>query len=181
MEVNEMAKYTITGTAGGMEAYCYVSMVNYNYLQNWSFEDGEAGWTATAIGSFDELYVEDKITDSLTGTMHMHYWSAAANSVEFTLEQSVEGLSSGTYKYAISIMGGDCGTTDIYAYVKINGEIVQTAPMGITGYGNWDTAQITGIACNEGDTITVGIYVKCSGEGNGAWGKIDDALLNSEN
>ena len=176
------AKYTVTGTAGGMDATAYLSVIAYNYLQNDSFETGDlTGWTLKDLAKADELYVEDKITDSLTGTMHMHYWSAAANSVEFTLEQNVEGLSSGTYKYAISIMGGDCGTTDIYAYVKINGEIVQTAPMGITGYGNWDTAQITGIACNEGDTITVGIYVKCSGEGNGAWGKIDDALLNSEN
>ena len=29
----------------------------------------------------------------------------------------------------------------------------------------------------EGETITVGIYVKCAGPN--AWGKIDDALLNS--
>ncbi|MBR3704784.1 MAG: Ig-like domain-containing protein, partial [Oscillospiraceae bacterium] len=67
------AKYTILGTAGGMEAKCYVSMVHYNYLNNWSFEDGDAGWIATAIGSFDELYVEDKVTDSITGTKHYHF------------------------------------------------------------------------------------------------------------
>ena len=30
-----------------------------------------------------------------------------------------------------------------------------------------------------GDTIAVGIYVKCAGAGNGAWGKIDDAMLNA--
>ena len=30
-----------------------------------------------------------------------------------------------------------------------------------------------------GSEVTVGIYVKCRGTGNGAWGKIDDALLNS--
>ena len=29
----------------------------------------------------------------------------------------------------------------------------------------------------EGDTLTVGLYVKCAGPN--AWGKIDDALLNS--
>ena len=29
--------------------------------------------------------------------------------------------------------------------------------------------------------LTVGIYVKCQGSGNGAWGKIDNALLNTEN
>ena len=32
---------------------------------------------------------------------------------------------------------------------------------------------------NGTDELTVGIYVKCSGSGAGAWGKIDDALLNS--
>ena len=30
-----------------------------------------------------------------------------------------------------------------------------------------------------GQTLTVGISVKCAGAGNGAWGKIDDAMLNS--
>jgi arabinogalactan endo-1,4-beta-galactosidase len=78
-------------------------------------------------------------------------------------------------------MGGDAGDTDIYAYVKINGQIVYTAPMAITTYGNWDTGVITGITCGEGDTVTVGIYVKCQGAGAGAWGKIDDAMLNSDN
>jgi arabinogalactan endo-1,4-beta-galactosidase len=27
--------------------------------------------------------------------------------------------------------------------------------------------------------VTVGVYVKCTGSGNGAWGKIDDAKLNA--
>ena len=76
-------------------------------------------------------------------------------------------------------MGGDVGEAEIYAYVKINGEIIAKDPMEITGYGNWDTALIEGIEYNGSDTITVGIYVKCEGSGNGAWGKIDDALLNS--
>ena len=76
-------------------------------------------------------------------------------------------------------MGGDGGETEIYAYVKKNGEILQTAPMKITSYGNWDTAVIDGIEHAEGESITVGVYVKCEGDGNGAWGKIDDAKLNS--
>ena len=29
--------------------------------------------------------------------------------------------------------------------------------------------------------VSAGIYVKCSGAGGGAWGKIDDAVLNSSN
>ncbi len=172
--------YEITGTAGGMEAKCYISMVEYNFLENYSFEEGDlTGWDLTDNGGADELFVEDKVTDSLTGTMHMHFWSAASDTVDFDLEQTVEDLPAGTYKYTISIMGGDAGDTDVYAYVKIDGEIVATAPMSITSYGSWDTQTIEGITYAEGQVLTVGIHVKCSGSGSGAWGKIDDALLNS--
>lgn len=177
MKRGGVAKYTIEGTAGGMKAVCYVSMVEYNYLKNWSFEEGESGWTATAMGKFDQLYVEDKVTDSITGTKHYHFWGANANSVEFTLEQNVEGLKSGKYNYSISIMGGDGGETEIYAYVKVNGEIVAKADTTITVYNEWHKAAIDGIEYTQGDTITVGLYVKCAGPN--AWGKIDDAALNS--
>ena len=174
-----VASYDITGRAGDLTAHCYVSMIEFNFLENYSFEDGDTGWTVTDLSHADEIYVEDKITDSLTGTKHMHFWSAAKNSVEFTVEQTVTDLPAGTYKFAISIMGGDAGTQEIYAYARVDGETAATAPLTVTSYGAWDTAWIENIALTEGQTLTVGIYVKCAGEGNGAWGKIDDALLNS--
>ena len=181
MAVNGAAKYTVTGTAEGMDAHAYISVVEFNYLKNDSFESGDlTGWTLTDLAGAEQLYVEEKVTDSLTGSWHMHFWSPAADSVEFTLEQEAAGLAAGTYKYSISIMGGDSGEAEVYAYVKINGEIVLTQPLAITTYGNWDTAAITGIRCGEGDTVTVGIYVRCQGSGNGAWGKIDDAMLNRD-
>ena len=179
MKNGGVAKYTILGTADGMTAYCYVSMVEYNFLENWSFEedmDG-TGWVATAIKKFDELYVEDKVTDSMTGTKHYHFWGSSG--VEFTLEQEVSGLKGGKYNYTISTMGGDCGTYEAYAYVKINGEIVYKADATFTVYNEWHTVTIKNIEYNEGDTIVVGLYVKADGAGNGAWGKIDDAMLNS--
>ena len=74
-------------------------------------------------------------------------------------------------------MGGDGGKTEIYAYVKINGQTVYRADTAISVYNEWHTAEIGGIGYNGEDTITVGIYVKCSGPN--AWGKIDDAMLNS--
>ena len=174
-----VAKYDIVGEADGMEAHCYVSMIEFNFLTDYSFEENSDAWVATAKGTMDELFVEDKKTDSLTGSLHYHFWSAAQNTVDFDLEQEVKDLQAGTYKYAISIMGGDCGETDIYAYVKLNDQIVATAPLGISGYGNWDTGLIEEFEYNGTDKLVVGIHVKCSGEGAGAWGKIDDALLNS--
>jgi len=172
------ARYEIAGKAGGMDVKCFVSMVEYNYLTDYSFEDGGQGWTFTDLRKADELYVEDKKTDSLTGSRHAHFWSAAQNSVEFTLEQQVDALPEGRFKFSISIMGGDGGDTDIYAYVKVNGETAGTAPLALTGYNDWHegTVEFTHPA---DAPVTVGIYVKCQGAGNGAWGKIDDAMLNS--
>ena len=178
--------YDIVGEAGGMEAHLYLSMIEFNFLTNYSFEDDSNGtkvpngWTVNEVGSSDELYVEAKATDSLTGTNHFHFWSGTANTVKFYLEQEVTDLPTGTYKYYISIMGGDCGETNIYAYVKINDVVIATDALSIKGYQNWDKAAITNISYSSGDKIVVGIYVECEGIGNGAWGKIDDALLNSQ-
>ena len=174
------ALYEITGDADGMTARCLVSMVEYNYLTDYSFEDGGTGWVLTDLNHADQLYVEDKKTDSLTGSRHVHFWSAKKDSVEFTLEQTVQDLPAGKYRFTVSIMGGDGGNTDIYAYVKVNGEITGTAPMKITSWNHWDTVSVPAFEHLSGDEVTVGVYVKCQGAGNGAWGKIDDALLNSQ-
>ena len=174
------ARYEIAGEAGGMPARCYVSMIEYNYLEDYSFEEGGSAWVITDLKKADELYIEDKKNDSLTGSKHMHFWSAARDSVEFTLEQTVTGLPEGKFRFSASIMGGDCGATDIYAYVKVNGEtVVRSEQMAITGYAQWDMKSTPVFTCAAGDEVTVGIYVRCAGSGNGAWGKIDDAMLNS--
>ena len=175
-----IAKYDVIGEAGGMTAHCYVSMVEYNFLENWSFEDSTNktvqpnSWKATSIKKFDELWVEDKVSDSLTGTKHYHFWGST--NVEFSLEQEVAGLKAGTYKYSISTMGGDCGSYESYIYVKINGEIVYEADAYFTAYNEWHTSSIKNINVKEGDVVTVGIYFNGPAK---AWGKIDDALLNS--
>ena len=180
MQNGGVAKYEISGTAGGMKATASVSMVKFNYLKSPGFEEGDEGWTITALQPVDQLYVEDKAGDSLSGTKHLHFWNASGKTVEFTAEQTVEGLQAGTYDFTISIMGGDGGTTDIYAYVKEHGQIIAREPLTITSWNEWHTAHIRFSVLDAGDAeATVGIYVKCSGAGNGAWGKIDDAILNS--
>ncbi|MCF0136467.1 MAG: glycosyl hydrolase 53 family protein [Lachnospiraceae bacterium] len=181
MFASGVGTYPVTGEAGGLEAMLYVALIEYNFLENYSFENMELDpWVTRDAGGADELYVEDKVTDSLTGTGHMHFWSSKTDSVNFDLEQTVGDLPAGTYKFTMSIMGGDAGESNIYLYAVINGEITATMPMVITSYGNWDTQTIRDITVEEGQSLTVGIHVECRGEGNGAWGKIDDALLNSQ-
>ena len=179
MRAQGAGKYAVTGEAGGMAANLTLSLVEYNFLVNPGFEEGDTGWTVTDLRKADELYVEEKATDSLSGKKHLHFWSAAPYSVEFTAEQQVMDLPAGRYRYSVSIMGGDCGETNVYAYVKVDGETVVTAPMKITSFGNWDTASVPVFSCEPGQAVTVGIYVQCQGTGSGAWGKIDDAVLNS--
>ena len=73
-------------------------------------------------------------------------------------------------------MGGDMGNYEAYAYVKINGEIVETKNATFTEWNVWFMTDFIEFNYTEGDTVTVGIYVKAA---VGAWGSIDDALLNS--
>ncbi|MBO6061031.1 MAG: glycosyl hydrolase 53 family protein, partial [Clostridia bacterium] len=181
MKLNGPKTYTVTGDAEGIPALLYINMVEFNFLENPGFETGELSpWTVIERGHANELYVENKLTDSKTGEWHMHFWSSAKNSVDFSMEQKIEDLSPGSYKFTISIMGGDCAETEIYAYALIDGVEAARRELSITSYGNWDTAVLHGLKVEEGSVLTVGISVKCEGEGNGAWGKIDDAMLNSE-
>ena len=173
-------QYEITGEADGLKARCLVSMVEYNYLKNYSFEEGDTAWVFTDLKHADELYVEDKKTDSLTGSKHAHFWSAGKDTVEFTLEQEIRDLPEGKFRFSVSVMGGDCGETDIRAYVKVDGkEVASSEQIPITGYNNWNVGTVPEFDHPAGSIVTVGLYVKCAGEGNGAWGKIDDAALNS--
>ena len=179
------AVYVVEGKADSLLAKCYISMVEFNYLQNASFEEDRnktaipSGWSVSRIGNMDELYVETKKTDSLSGENHFHFWSKNKDSVEFELEQEIRDLKAGNYRFSISIMGGDAGNSDIYAYVKINDVIIAKDQMKITTYNDWDTGLIENFAYDGISSLKAGIYVKCSGEGSGAWGKIDDAMLNA--
>ncbi len=174
--------YEIMGEAAGLPAHATVSMTKFNYVQNSGFEDGgQLPWQVEDRGGADQLYVEDKMTDSLNGKYHFHFWSAKAGSIDFSLFQEVKDLPAGTYSFTISIMGGDGGETEIFCYALVDGVEAGRTPMKITSYGNWDTQTVRGIEVKEGQTVTIGVSVKCAGAGNGAWGKIDDAVLNSEN
>ena len=170
--------YEVPGTAEGQTVRCFVTTEEYNYLPNGSFEDGALDpWVLTDRGGADELGVERKALNSLDGDCNLHFWGARSGSVDFDAEQTLTGLESGTYRFSISIQGGDGGETDIRAYVKTDGETVAEAPLAITSFNNWTRAELRDIVLAEGQTLTVGIRVRAEGEGSGAWGMIDAAVL----
>ncbi|MCD7859771.1 MAG: Ig-like domain-containing protein [Firmicutes bacterium] len=183
MRTGGVAEYTYTGTADGMEATITVQMIEFNFLDDYSFEDSEnkeqsAAWTVINYGAEDtEIYVEAKASDSKTGTNHYHFWNESADAINFDLQQEVT-LEAGSYKFSICTMGGDCGESyTAYIYVIINGETVCTEECLFTAYDEWHTAEIPSFTVADGDSVTVGIHVEIPAAG--AWGKIDDALLNS--
>ena len=168
--------YELNGVAEGLPARLNLVIENVNLLSNPSFEDGvDAPWVVQDLGGCKDLFIEQKAGDSRTGEWHWHFWSETANRVEFTLEQTPEDLETGTYDFSIYIMGGDCGAAEVYAYVKLDGTIVDTAPMEITSWNEWHGGTLHGVSYEAGQTMTVGIYVKAPNAG--AWGKIDDASL----
>ena len=173
-------KYKITGTAEGLEAICNLSMIEYNYLQNYSFEESSKfdPWVVVERDKHcNELYVEESQNDSLTGTRHLHFWASGKDVVDFYVEQTIENLPAGSYKSSFAIMGNDGGTTEIYLYIKTGDQVLKTDNVQINGWKKWNYGIIEKFE-HAGGPITVGISVKCSGTGAGAWAKIDDILLN---
>ena len=75
-----------------MEVCCFLTLEYRNFLSNPGFEEGDSGWRFTDLGQTQQLYVEEKPGDSLSGTKHAHFWSAKTNSVRFTLEQDTDSL-----------------------------------------------------------------------------------------
>ena len=172
------AVYTVSGTAGGKPVSATVEIVDANLLTNGDFETGVLEpWRLINRGTADELFVEQKATDSLDGSWHMHFWSSTQNRVDFAIEQELAASLGGEYRFTVSVMGGDCVDQELRAYVLVDGQEAASAPLTISSYGNWDTAELR-FSCREGQQITVGVAVKTGGKGSGAWGKIDAAALN---
>ena len=178
MQEQGPGEYVIKGRAGSRDVNCRLTLVKANLLVNGSFETGDpTGWRVTDRAGADQLYAENKASDSLDGPWHFHFWSSLKDTVDFSLEQTVADLSPGEYAFSISLMGGDGGETEIYAYVTVDGETVGTAALELTGWDDWHAGRVQFRVPQEAQSVTVGISVKASGEGRGAWGKIDAASL----
>ncbi len=174
-EAAGVGTYEIDGKASGASVTCALSITADNYLRNPGFEDTDMSmWTVENLGATDQAYRAESTNDIKSGKALFHFYDT--ENVEFTIEQTVTGLAAGNYSFSLYIMGGDASEQNMYTYVKLNGELYATAGMGITKWKEWQHPTIENIPVADGDTVTVGAYVQCTG--SGPWGKLDDWMLN---
>ena len=167
--------YPVTGRAGDAVVTCYISMVEENYVENYSFEDSDYSmWHITDIAASPQTDFQVKSTDAFAGQVSLHYWNE--NAVEFTVEQEISGLRAGSYRFSLQAQGGDHGDgAECYIYAIADG-VRYEMPFAVEGWRVWQNPTIEDIVCENG-SITIGIYVKTAG---GGWGTFDDLLLNPQ-
>lgn len=167
------AKEANTGTT----ANTAVADENGNYIVNGSFEEAElTGWTLDNIEDVtEELGIYDRETDSYDGVQSLHYYSSGE--VNFTAQQTLTGLESGSYKLTGYIQGDTAADANasIFFYAIVNGETIKM-DAALNGYLAWDQVELGGLDVTNGE-ITVGISVT---NAPGGWGTIDQITLVKE-
>ncbi len=170
-------KFSIKGTADGMETVCRVSILAANYVENYSFEDSDRSmWVIdNTEGRTTQIDFQQKSTDAVTGEYSLHFWGE--NGTDFTLSQVLSGVPAGKYKFTLAVQGGFSGSDtsqDIGIFCIVDGK-EYTAPAGISEWNVWSTPVISDIDIPENAEVTVGIRVVA---GSKSWGTIDDFALN---
>ncbi len=177
VDTNTPGSYIVRGTAeDGQAIKSHVVVIAENLLQNADFEDEDTSmWDVEYLTSdTSQTDFQNKSADALSGDISFHFWSAS--DIGFTVEQTVENVTAGSYTAKSNIQGDDMGdASEITLYVKVNGEIVsQSNNITLKGWVSWITTELDDVQAAEGDSITVGMSV--SGAANG-WGTIDDFEL----
>lgn len=182
IDTTVLGSYTVNGSyvmnGEAFDTTCTVNVVEQNYVTNPSFEDDDLSmWTFENIGDVTtELYVIDKITDAVTGTKSLHYYSTSADGIEFKAEQVLTDVKPGNYHFSITLHGGDCKNQQMYIYAIADG-VTYTCDTEVDGWSSYHTPEITDIISTDG-TITVGAYIKAD---SGGWGNLDDFMLAPKN
>lgn len=152
---------------------------NGNYVVNGSFEEVDfTGWTVINVdNATEELDIYTRETDCYEGVQSLHFYSGS-NKIDFTAEQEIKGLEAGNYKLSGYVQGDTAGDKDsqVYFYVIVNDETLK-ADAALSGYVNWNCAEVPGIRLPEGGDITIGVCVKNAA---GGWGTIDNITLIKE-
>ena len=133
-------------------------------------------WVTSYEGDTNPTDIQTNPDESVTGDKAFHFYSES--DFNFSVEQTVEGLSEGTYTLSTKMQGEGVGAdAEIYLYALVDGQEYTSEKIVLDVLGNWKHTEITEIMIPEGGSIQVGMRVK--GQANGM-GTIDDWELNKE-
>lgn len=174
----QLAEAGRLGDDGKLRVEAGITISNENLLTDPSFEEEDhSAWTVTPVTGADPSDYQQKAADAHSGEIAFHFWSQ--HDMEFRVEQTIGIDKAGNYRAESWMQGGDFDPdAEVFLYVTVNdGDEYRSDPVTLDGWVNWKNPVIEGIPVNEGDTVTVGAYVKCAGS---AWSTFDDFALNLE-
>lgn len=150
-------------------------LVVKNQIENGTFEESTiSGWTLT-----ENATLETKVIVTGTGSNNktgmFNFYSASADSIDFSLSQDVSG-NAGKLSVSFEISGGNYTDCEIYAYISVNNNVTKGETLtALTDWDNWHTVSVENVDVDSSDTVIIGIYVKVPDAGG--WGDIDNAVL----
>ena len=177
IDTSKEGSYTVEGKMDdGSTVTANVQVEMLNYVVNPSFEDTDTSmWNVTYNGDADPTDYQEKEDDAHSGTYAFHFWSGDSD-MDFAIEQEITDLEAGSYRLSAFAQGGDMAeSSDLELYAVVNGEEAAAESFMLTSWADWKEPVISDIKINAGDTLTIGVRMKCN---TGSWGTVDDFTLN---
>lgn len=177
IDTSKEGSYTVEGKMDdGSTVTANVQVEMVNYVVNPSFEDTDTSmWNVTYNGDTDPTDYQEKEDDAHSGTYAFHFWSGDSD-MDFAIEQEITDLEAGSYRLSAFAQGGDMEeNSDLELYAIVNGEEAAAESFMLTSWADWKEPVINDIKINAGDTLTIGVRMKCN---TGSWGTVDDFTLN---
>lgn len=177
IDTSKEGSYTVEGKMDdGSTVTANVQVEMLNYVVNPSFEDPDTSmWNVTYNGDTDPTDYQEKEDDAHSGTYAFHFWSGDSD-MDFAIEQEITDLEAGSYRLSAFAQGGDMDeSSELELYAIVNGEEAAAESFMLTSWADWKEPVISDININAGDTLTIGVRMKCN---TGSWGTVDDFTLN---
>ena len=177
IDTSKEGSYTVEGKMDdGSTVTANVQVEMVNYVVNPSFEDTDTSmWNVTYNGDTDPTDYQEKEDDAHSGTYAFHFWSGDSD-MDFAIEQEITDLEAGSYRLSAFAQGGDMEeSSELELYALVNGEEAAAESFMLTSWADWKEPVINDIKINAGDTLTIGVRMKCN---TGSWGTVDDFTLN---
>lgn len=176
IDTKKAGTYTVDGTlSDGTAVTADVDVEMVNYVKNPGFEEADRSmWEISYAGENDPTDYQEKADDAHDGDFSLHFWSDS--DMDFSICQTLTDLPAGTYQLFAFAQGGDMeSTSDLELYAVINGEEIGSDAFMLTTWTDWKQPKVDNIRIGDGDTITIGVRMKCNAN---SWGTIDDFTLN---